>query len=67
MRKTLVFTLLAGAAGAAIWRRAAGSPREQVQLLFDDGSSIALDAGREEADRLLPLARDVLSAARSGT
>lgn len=67
MRKGLVGTLLAGAVGAALWARAARSSRERVQLYFDDGSMIALDAGHDEADRLLPLAHDVLSAARSGT
>jgi len=67
MRKALVWTLLAGAAGAVVWRRAGGPPGEQVQLLFDDGSSVALGADHEEAERLLPLARDVVAAARSGT
>ena len=66
MRRTLVWGLLAGVAGAALWRRAAGGRGEQVQLLFEDGSSVALDGGHEEAARLVPLARDVLSAARTG-
>ena len=62
MRKALLVLLGAGA-GAAAWtrRRRAG---ERVDLYFEDGSMISLEETREEADRLLPLAHDVLAVAR---
>ena len=62
MRKALVVLLGAGA-GAALWARRRPA-RERVDLYFEDGSMISLDETREEADRLLPLAHDVLAVAR---
>ncbi len=51
-------------AGRAAYRRWFGSRRERLDVYFDDGSFVTFDAGSLEADRLLPLARQVLIAAR---
>ena len=63
MRRGLLVLLGAGA-GAALWSRRRRQQGERVDLYFDDGSMISLDESREEADRLLPLAHDVLAVAR---
>ncbi len=52
------------AAGSALWRRSTGRRRDRVDVYFDDGSMASLVEGSPEADRLLPVARDVLNAAR---
>ncbi len=60
------FLLAAGSfAGAVLFRRRAARRRERVDLYFDDGSMVSLVEGSSEAERLLPLARDVLQAART--
>ncbi|HEY7422358.1 MAG TPA: hypothetical protein VH541_10130 [Gaiellaceae bacterium] len=51
-------------AGTAAYRRWFGSSRERLDVYFDDGSFVTFGAGSPEADRLLPLARQVLVAAR---
>jgi hypothetical protein len=67
MRKTATALVVAGAAAAtAVWRRRQERRREHVDLYFADGSMISLAEGTDEAARLLPLARDVLTAARQG-
>jgi hypothetical protein len=53
----------AAVAGAVAWRRRERR-RERIDLYFADGSMVSLEQGSLEADRLLPLARDVLEAAR---
>jgi hypothetical protein len=52
-------------AGAILLRRRAARRRERADLYFDDGSMVSLVEGTAEAERLLPLARDVLAAAQS--
>jgi len=37
---------------------------ERLDVYFDDGSFVTFAAGSAEADRLLPLARQVLAALR---
>ena len=65
MRRTSFALLVAAAAGAAyVLRRRAASP-EHVELGFVDGSAIVLRPADGNAGRLLALARDVASAARS--
>jgi acetyl esterase/lipase len=54
----------AAAAAAALWLRRGGSPREHVDLYFADGSMVSFVPGSSEGDRLLPIARRVLAAAR---
>ena len=65
MRRGVAWPLAAAlAAGAsALWRSRRAAAREHVDLYFDDGSMVSLVAGDADADRLLGLAHDVLSAA----
>ena len=51
-------------AGTFAYRYLLGGRGEQVDVYFDDGSFVTFAAGSREADRLLPLARRVLVAAR---
>ena len=60
------FLLAAGSlAGSVLYRRRAARRREHVDLYYEDGSMISLTEGSPELERLLPLARNVLHAARS--
>ena len=60
-----LFGLLAGAAGgAALWLRRGSAPREHVDLYFADGSMVSFPPGTPQGDRLLPIARRVIAAAR---
>ena len=64
MRRAAAWALVAGGTAAlAAWRRR-GARREHVDLYFSDGSMILFDGTSEDAADLLPLARDVLAAAR---
>ncbi|HEY2311237.1 MAG TPA: hypothetical protein VGH46_09015 [Gaiellaceae bacterium] len=51
-------------AGTTLYRRWAGSKRERLELYFDDGSFVTLADGSPDAARLLPLAQQVVTAAR---
>jgi hypothetical protein len=53
----------AAAAGIAFWRRAR-RPAEHVDVYASDGSVVSFAPGSPAGDRLLPLARRVLAAAR---
>jgi len=46
-------------AGAAFIRRRSAH-RERVDLYYEDGSMISLSNGSPDAERLLPLAREIL-------
>jgi hypothetical protein len=50
-------------AGAAFVRRQAAQ-RDRVDLYYDDGSMLSLTNGAPGADRLLPLAREILRTAQ---
>ena len=50
-------------AGAAFLRRQAAQ-RDRADLYFEDGSMLSLTNGSPGADRLLPLAREILGKAR---
>jgi hypothetical protein len=52
-------------AGSLVYRRSIGRRRERVDVYFDDGSMLSFAEGTPEAERLLAVARDALSAARS--
>jgi hypothetical protein len=52
------------AVGTVLYRRSGRSRRERVDLYFDDGSLVSLIDGSPGAERLLPVARRALSAAR---
>jgi hypothetical protein len=51
-------------AGTAAYRRWFGGSRERLEVYFDDGSFVTFGAGSPESARLLPLARQVVLAAR---
>ena len=49
--------------GATLVRRRS-SLRERVDLYYEDGSMVSLANGSPEAQRLLPLAREILRSSR---
>jgi predicted dehydrogenase len=51
-------------AGSVLYRRSSGRRHDRIEVYFDDGSMVSFVDGSPEADRLLPIARDVLAAAR---
>lgn len=51
-------------AGSLFYRRRAARRRERVDLYYEDGSMVSLPEGSPGAERLLPIAHDVLRAAR---
>ncbi len=51
-------------AGSFFYRRSTSRRRERVDVYFDDGSMVSLVEGSPEAATLLPVAREVLAAAR---
>jgi hypothetical protein len=51
-------------AGTALYRRWFGASGERLDLYFDDGSFVTFGTTSREGARLLPLARQVLTAAR---
>jgi nucleotide-binding universal stress UspA family protein len=67
LRRLLGLLVLAVAAvgAAVVVRRRVSSPRERVELYYDDGSMTSLEAGTPDAERLLAFAREALSAARA--
>lgn len=56
---TLVGVAVGMVAGAAFVRRR-GTLRERVDVYFEDGSMLSLSNGSAEAERLIPLAREIL-------
>jgi hypothetical protein len=51
-------------AGSLLYRRSLGRRRDRIDVYFGDGSMVSFVEGSPEADTLLPVARDVLAAAR---
>jgi hypothetical protein len=51
-------------AGSVVYRRSFARRPERVDIYFDDGSMVSLVDGSDEADALLPVARDALAAVR---
>ncbi len=68
MRRLLVPVVLGAGSflGTLVYRRRSVRSRTRVDVYFDDGSMVSLAAGAPDADRLLPLAHDVLLHARGG-
>ena len=65
--RSAVGLLAAGAAlaGAIVFvRTKSAAEREHVDVYFADGSMVSLQAGSSDGERLLPLARRALAAAR---
>ena len=50
--------------GTIAYRKLFGGRGEGIDVYFDDGSFVTFAAGSPEADRLLPLAQQVLAVAR---
>lgn len=65
-RKSLALASLAlgWLIGFVLYRRTAGARRDRVDLYFEDGSMESLDEGSGALERLFPLARETLRAAR---
>ena len=49
-------------AGSVLYRRRAARRRERVDLYAEDGSMVSIAEGTPDAERLLPLARNLLAA-----
>ena len=64
MRRRSVLALLAAgaAAGVVARQRLFGRGGERIDLYFEDGSIVSLEADSPEAEWLPPVARDLLSA-----
>jgi hypothetical protein len=52
-------------AATFVYRRSAGRRRDRLDVYFDDGSMVSFVEGSPEAERLLPVARELLATARS--
>jgi hypothetical protein len=64
-RRAIALGFATGAlAGTAAYRHWFGATSQRLDLYFDDGSFVTLADGSAEAERLLPLAHQVLTAAR---
>ena len=67
-KRRIIIGALIGAgsfAGTIFYRRRSARNRTRVDLYFDDGSMLSLAEGSPEAERLLPLAQDVLDLVRA--
>jgi hypothetical protein len=51
-------------AGTFLYRRSAGRRRERLDVYFEDGSMVSFVEGSPEAERLLPVARELLASAK---
>jgi hypothetical protein len=63
MRKSLAAAMLVAASltGSVLYRRRAARRLERVEFYAGDGSMVSLVEGSEDFDRVLSLAREVLS------
>jgi hypothetical protein len=65
-RLTAVAVAVGSVVGAAaLWLRRAGKSKERVEVYYADGSMVTFAPGSEEAARLFPVGRRILSQARS--
>jgi len=64
-RKLLTGMMLAAGsiAGSVLYRRRAARRLERIDLYAEDGSMVSISDGSPEAERLLRLARELVSAA----
>jgi len=53
------------AGAAALWLRRSGKSKERVEVYFADGSMVTFAPESDEAARLFPIGRRILSRARS--
>jgi hypothetical protein len=66
-RRKLVIPVVIGAGsflGTLLYRRRAVRNRTRLDVYFDDGSMVSFVEGSPEAEKLLPVARDVLAVTR---
>jgi hypothetical protein len=61
----LVLGILGGLLAGAAFIRRQTAHRERADLYFEDGSMLSLTNGSPGAERLLPLAREVIRTART--
>ncbi|MFL5946186.1 MAG: hypothetical protein ACJ74D_09990 [Gaiellaceae bacterium] len=61
----LLLGVLGGALAGAVLVRRQTAHAERVDLYFEDGSMLSLTAGSPGAERLLPLAREIIGRPRS--
>ena len=66
LRRLFGFLTLVGLAfaGLVVYRRRFAARRDRIDLYYEDGSLVSIDQGSAGAERLQPLAHDVLTAAR---
>jgi hypothetical protein len=66
MRRSIAALLgiLGGMVAGAAFIRRQSAQRERADLYFEDGSMLSLTNGSPGADRLLPLAREVIRKSR---
>jgi hypothetical protein len=62
--RTLAGVAFVGATVALFWWLRKEQARDHVDLYFSDGSTVSFEPGSPTGDRLLPLARQALAAAR---
>jgi hypothetical protein len=67
MRRSVavVLGILGGMLAGAAFLRRQGAQRDRVDLYYEDGSMLSLTDGSPGADRLLPLAREIIRQART--
>ena len=67
LRRLFGFLILVGVAfaGLLVYRRRFAGRRERVDLYYEDGSVVSVEQGEDGAVTMLPLASDVIRAARS--
>lgn len=53
-----------GILAGAVFVRRRGALQERVDLYYEDGSMVSLSDGSPDAERLLPLARELIRSAR---
>jgi hypothetical protein len=65
-RRLAAFLVALGSAAgaAALWRRRSAKGTEHVDVYFADGSMVTFGEGSDEAARLLPIARRLLTTTR---
>jgi hypothetical protein len=63
VRRAFALALLGAGAAALLLRRRSVSRGEHVDVYYDDGSMVSLEAGSPRAEELLVVAREALASA----
>jgi hypothetical protein len=66
MRRSVALLLgvAGGMLGSTVFVRRRGALRERIDLYYEDGSMVSVANGSPDAERLIPLAREILHASR---